>query len=48
MRQRYDRSLTRLKDKLGLDLFYLENISLSLDLRILLYTVRTVLRGTGR
>lgn len=48
VRQRYDQSLTRLEDKLGLDLFYLENMSLSLDLRILLYTVRTVLRGAGR
>jgi exopolysaccharide biosynthesis polyprenyl glycosylphosphotransferase len=47
VRQRYDQSLTRLEDKLSLDLFYLENMSLSLDLRILLYTVRTVLRGAG-
>jgi len=48
VRQRYDQSLTRLEDKLSLDLFYLENMSLGLDLRILLYTVRTVLRGAGR
>ncbi len=48
VRQHYDQSLTRLEDKLGLDLFYLENMSLGLDLKILLFTVRTVLRGAGR
>jgi lipopolysaccharide/colanic/teichoic acid biosynthesis glycosyltransferase len=48
VRQHYDQSLTRLEDKLGLDLFYLENMSLSLDLKILLFTVRTVLAGRGR
>ena len=48
VRQHYDQSLTRLEDKLSLDLFYLENMSLSLDLKILLFTVRTVLTGSGR
>jgi lipopolysaccharide/colanic/teichoic acid biosynthesis glycosyltransferase len=48
VRQRYDQSLTRLEDKLSLDLFYLENMNLGLDLKILLFTVRTVLRGSGR
>jgi len=45
VRQHYDQSLTRLEDKLSLDLFYLENMSLGLDLKILLFTVRTILRG---
>jgi len=48
VRQHYDQSLTRLEDKLSLDLFYLENMSLGLDVKILLFTVRTVLRGAGR
>jgi exopolysaccharide biosynthesis polyprenyl glycosylphosphotransferase len=48
VRQRYDQSLVRLEDKLSLDLFYLENMSLGLDLKILLFTVRTILLGTGR
>jgi exopolysaccharide biosynthesis polyprenyl glycosylphosphotransferase len=48
VRQHYDQSLTRLEDKLGLDLFYLENMSLGLDLKILLFTVRTILLGPGR
>lgn len=48
VRQRYDQSLTRLEDKLSLDLYYLENMNLGLDLKILLFTVRTVLRGSGR
>jgi exopolysaccharide biosynthesis polyprenyl glycosylphosphotransferase len=48
VKQAYDQSVGRPDDKLRLDLFYLENMSLSLDLKILLFTVRTVLRGAGR
>lgn len=48
VKQRYDQSVGRPEDKLRLDLFYLENMSLSLDLKILLFTVRTVLSGAGR
>jgi exopolysaccharide biosynthesis polyprenyl glycosylphosphotransferase len=48
VKQHYDQSVRALDDKLALDLFYLENMSLGLDLKILLFTVRTVLRGAGR
>ncbi|MCA9784150.1 MAG: exopolysaccharide biosynthesis polyprenyl glycosylphosphotransferase [Candidatus Cloacimonetes bacterium] len=48
VKQHYDQSVRALDDKLLLDLFYLENMSLALDLKILLFTVRTVLRGSGR
>jgi exopolysaccharide biosynthesis polyprenyl glycosylphosphotransferase len=47
VRQRYDQSLKQLEDKLGLDLFYLENMSLGLDLKVLVFTIRTVLKGDG-
>ncbi len=47
VKQRYDQSIREPEDKLRLDLFYLENMNLSLDLKILLFTLRTVLRGEG-
>ncbi len=47
VRQAYDESVSHPEDKLRLDLFYLQNMSLELDLKILFFTVRTVLRGQG-
>jgi exopolysaccharide biosynthesis polyprenyl glycosylphosphotransferase len=46
VKHRYDRSLEDVKEKIKYDLFYLENMSLTLDLKILLRTV--VVAGSGR
>jgi exopolysaccharide biosynthesis polyprenyl glycosylphosphotransferase len=43
----YDQTLEDVKIKLEYDLFYLENMSLRMDLKILLNTVYIVLRGKG-
>ncbi len=48
VKQHYDQSVRQIEDKLRLDLFYLENMSIGLDLKILLFTLRTVVRGLGR
>ncbi|MFH1863179.1 MAG: sugar transferase [bacterium] len=47
IKHKYDESLTDVSDKLRYDLFYLENMSLVLDLKILLTTVGVVLSGEG-
>jgi len=46
VKHRYDRSLEDVKEKIRYDLYYLENMSLRLDLKILLRTV--VVAGSGR
>lgn len=43
----YDESLDHVKKKLEYDLFYLENCSLRMDLKILLNTFYVMLRGKG-
>ena len=43
----YDQSLDDVKKKLQYDLFYLENMSLRMDLKIILNTIYTVLTGKG-
>lgn len=43
----YDRSLRDVQEKLKYDLFYIENMSLRMDLKILLRTVWVALRGKG-
>ena len=43
----YDQSIEDVKLKLEYDLFYLENMSLRMDLKIILNTVYVVLRGKG-
>lgn len=47
VKHKYDESLTDVIDKLRYDLFYLENMSLALDLKIILSTVGIILRGKG-
>ena len=45
VRHKYDETLEDVKEKTRYDLFYMNNISLALDLRILLLTVKKVLFG---
>ena len=44
----YAENVNEMRQRLRYDIMYLENISLLLDLKILLFTVRTVLRGEGK
>jgi lipopolysaccharide/colanic/teichoic acid biosynthesis glycosyltransferase len=44
---KYGNSVEDAKEKLQYDLFYLKNLSLTLDLLILFETVKTVLWGEG-
>jgi len=48
VKHRYDESLEDVKIKLQYDLYYIENISLRLDFKIILYTIYTILFGKGR
>lgn len=47
VRHRYDRSLEDVKAKVKYDLFYLENMSLMLDLKIILRTILVAISGRG-
>jgi exopolysaccharide biosynthesis polyprenyl glycosylphosphotransferase len=44
----YDQSVEDVKKKLEYDLFYLENMSLRMDLKIILNTIYVILRGRGQ
>lgn len=44
---RYDEDLEDVRQKLKYDLFYIENMSLRMDFKILLQTIRTALAGLG-
>ncbi|TKJ42398.1 exopolysaccharide biosynthesis polyprenyl glycosylphosphotransferase [candidate division LCP-89 bacterium B3_LCP] len=48
VKHKYDESLTDVKDKLQYDLFYLENMSLALDLKIILSTLGIMFQYKGR
>ncbi len=48
VKHKYDESLTDVQEKLRYDLFYLENMSLALDLKIILSTVGIVVKGKGQ
>lgn len=45
---KYDESLEDVKEKTKYDLFYVENISLKMDFKILFNTIMTVLKGKGQ
>ena len=45
---RYDADIEDVRQKLKYDLFYIENMSLRTDTKILLQTVRTALMGKGQ
>jgi lipopolysaccharide/colanic/teichoic acid biosynthesis glycosyltransferase len=44
----YASSIPQMIERMAFDLQYIDNMSLSNDLKILLYTVATVLRGEGK
>ena len=44
----YDTTIENVKKKLEYDLFYIENVSLRMDLKILINTVYVMLRGRGQ
>lgn len=45
---RYDQSLEDVRQKVKYDLFYIENMSLRMDMKILFRTIRTTLTGKGQ
>jgi lipopolysaccharide/colanic/teichoic acid biosynthesis glycosyltransferase len=47
VRHRYDRSLEDVVEKIRYDLYYLENMSLTLDFKIILRTIVVALSGKG-
>ncbi len=48
IKHEYDQSLDDVRKKIQYDLYYLENMSLRMDLKIILNTIYTVLSGRGR
>ena len=48
MKYGYAENVDQMRQRLRYDIMYLENITLLLDLKILLYTVRTVVRREGK
>lgn len=45
---KYDTTIEDVKEKLDYDLYYIENISLRLDFRIMIYTISVMLRFKGQ
>ena len=43
----YASSVDQMVERLAFDMVYLENISVSLDMKIMFFTIRTVLTGQG-
>ena len=45
---KYDSSLDDVKEKTKYDLYYVENISLRMDMKILIATIMTMIKGKGQ
>ena len=43
----YADSVDKMVERLNYDIIYLENMSISVDLKIMIYTIRTVVTGQG-
>ena len=48
IKQGYDTSIDDVRSKVKFDLYYIENMSLQMDLKILLFTFYTMIRGRGQ
>jgi lipopolysaccharide/colanic/teichoic acid biosynthesis glycosyltransferase len=48
LKHRYDETIEDVKKKVQYDLYYIENMSLRMDLKILLSTATHMLLGRGR
>jgi lipopolysaccharide/colanic/teichoic acid biosynthesis glycosyltransferase len=48
IKHEYDQSLDDVRKKVQYDLYYIENMSLRMDLKIILSTIYTVLTGKGQ
>jgi lipopolysaccharide/colanic/teichoic acid biosynthesis glycosyltransferase len=44
----YAENVTQMVQRLKYDILYLENMTLAMDIKILFYTIVTVLRGSGK
>ncbi len=44
----YDTTIEQVKEKLAYDLYYIDNLSLSLDIRILFFTILVMIKGKGQ
>ncbi|MDE6270565.1 MAG: sugar transferase, partial [Muribaculaceae bacterium] len=47
VRYGYAKNVDEMVERLPYDLLYIENVSLGVDLRILLHTVNTIITGKG-
>ena len=48
MKYGYAENVDEMVQRLRFDLIYIENMSIALDIKILFYTVLTVLKGRGK
>ena len=44
----YAENVEQMVERLKFDILYIENMSIAVDLRIMLYTINTILRGSGK
>ena len=48
VKQGYDRNIEDVKSKVRYDLFYIENMSLRMDFKIIIYTFYVMIAGRGQ